>query len=328
MATRTSWEVQIGDQAAWGTAAAPTKYLAGISAVSMPNSLVTERQQLLRGVMGPGKNIVAPRYEARGITLTGQVIYEQMMYYLDGLNEDAVPAGAGPYTYQYAGPTDAAAAPRWQTLVCGNAVSVYGLTSAVLSDLSLSWTWGEIVQMTTTWMGSSVDDDTLAALTEPTDATTTEATACHAHAYIDAWGGTMGFTEIATMLSGSLNLTANREFLRYAGSCEPSGTYDKNGWDITGTLSFLLDATTGGFADAMVGAITRKLIRIEFTNGGAGVAERSLTFDIRAEITIDELYTDNDDLVTADISFRAISDEDDSDLYLEINAVNNTAAAY
>jgi hypothetical protein len=144
--------------------------------------------------MGTGKNIVAPRFEARGITITGQLIYEQVMYYLDGLAEDAVPVGgAAPYRYDYVGPTTAWVDPRYQTLVCGNGIAVYGLTSAVLESLSFSWQWGEIVQMTSTWMGSSVDDDTLAALTEPTDAVTTEATGCHAILYVyetgDGYGG-------------------------------------------------------------------------------------------------------------------------------------------
>lgn len=327
MTSRTSREVQIGDQAAWATAAAPTIYLAGVESVSMPNSLVTERQQLLRGIMGPGKNIVAPRFEARGITVVGQFIYQQAMYYLDGLAE-ATPAGAAPTVYGYVGPTTTVVAPRWQTLVCGADNAIYGLTGAVLEGYSLSWQWGEIVQQTTTWMGYAVQDDTLAALTEPTDAVTLEATGCHVSAYIDAWAGTMGNTSVGTMLSGSLDITPNREFTRYTGTCYPSGTYDKNGWDITGKLSFTQDATTAAFMDAMVGAITRKYIRIRFTNGGAGATLYRCDFDIRAEITIDELYTDNDDLVTADISFRSIQDEANSDVYLAINLSNQTAAAY
>ena len=329
MATRTDWEVQIGDQAAWGAADAPTVYLAGIESVSMPNSLVTERQQLLRGIMGTGKNIVAPRYEARGITITGQLIYEQIMYYLDGLAEDAVPVGgAAPYTYTYDGPTTTWVTPRYQTLVCGNSLAIYGLTSAVLESLSFSWQWGEIVQMTSTWMGSSVDDDTLAALTEPTDANTTEATGCHALLYIDAVADTYGDTQVVEMLSGTLDITPNREFLRYAGTCYPSGVYDKSGWDVTGALSIQLTAAMATLADLVVGAITRRKIRIQFTNAVVGAGQRELLVDIYAEVLVEELFTDNDDLVTADLSFRAVQDEAAADIYLTIAAYNATAAAY
>jgi len=328
MASRTSWEVQIGDQANWGTAAAPTIYLAGVDSVSMPNSLVTERQQLLRGVMGPGRNIVAPRFEARGITLTGQLIYEQAMYYLDGLAEDAAPTGAGPYAYVYDAPTATWTAPRYQTLVCGNSLAVYGLTSAVLEKLSLSWTWGEIVQMTSTWMGSSVDDDALAGLTEPTDANTTEATACHLTTYISAVAGAYNVTEIVEALSGTLDITPNREFLRYTGSCYPSGVYDKNGWDATGTLSIQLTAGMATLADLVVGAVTTRKIRLDFDNGGAAAAERSFLVDIYAEILVEELFTHNDDLVTADLSFRSIQDAASSDAHLNVTATNGTSTAY
>jgi hypothetical protein len=318
----------LGNQANWGTAVAGSIYLAGIDAVSFPNSLVTERQQLLRGIDGPGKNIVAPRFEARGITLTGQAIYEQMMYYLDGLAVDAVPVGVGPYVYSYPGPTTTAAVPRYQTLIAGYADGIYRLNAAVIEGLSLSWQWGEIAQMTSTWMGYAVEDGALAALTEPTDALTTEATGCHVLAYVDAWGGVLGATVLNTMLSGSIDITPNREFKRFTGACYPAGVYDKNGWDVSGTLSFMQDATSAALMDAVILAPVRRLLRIELTNGGAGVAERSLIFDVRAELTIDELYTDNDDLVTADIGFRAIQDEADSDEYLDITLTNNTATAY
>ena len=60
----------------------------------------------------------------------------------------------------------------------------------------------------------------------------------------------------------------------------------------------------------------------------AAAAERSISFDIYAEVLVEELFTDKDDLVTADLSFRAVQDEAAADVYLSIDAVNNTAAAY
>ena len=65
-------EVQVGDQGTWGTAVAPTIFLAGMKTVSMPPSIVTEIQpDIMRGMVGPGQQIVTPRHESRGVGVRG-----------------------------------------------------------------------------------------------------------------------------------------------------------------------------------------------------------------------------------------------------------------
>ena len=321
--------VQFGDESTWGTAVAPTVEFPGVRTISMPPSLVTEiSDDIARSALGPGRYIVEPRHESRGVSLDGQMIYEFEMYLLDGADE-ATPAGGGPYTYTYTFPTTTAATPRIQTMVTGADDGVWGLTSAVLETYSLSWTWGEIIERSATFLGYAVENDTLAVLTEPTDASVTEALGgCHVNVYIDATGGSYGGTAMGKAMSGTFKLDLLRDYLTYTGTCYPSGVFDSDGWRASGTLSLQQDATSAAFADAIVGATTRRKLRIDITNGGAAAAERSMEIDLFVELKIEELHTDNNGLVTTDLSYRSIQDENDSDFYGEIVLTNNTATAY
>ncbi len=319
---------QLGTAAVWGTSTAPTVELAGITALSMPPSIVTEANpDILSGVLGPARHIVKTRHESHGVTVGGQLILEQEMYFFDGADQ-ATPGGAGPYTYTYTGPTTAAATPRLQTLVGGAANGVWGLNSAVLETYGLSWRWGEIVEMTSTWLGYEVEDDALAALTEATDANTTEATACMVNTYIDAYGGAYGATAMTKTLSATMDLDLTRQYLPYVGSCNPGGVFDARGWIASGNVSLQQDATSAAFADAAVGDVLRKKIRFDITNGGATTAERSLEIDMYVELTIEELFSDADGLLTLDFSYETRRDGADSDFYFEAVLTNNTAVAY
>ena len=256
------------------------------------------------------------------------MIFEQEMYILDGADE-ATPGGGGPYTYLYTGPTTTAQpTPRWQTLLMGAADGVWSLNAATLETWGISWAWGELIERTATWLGYAVEDDALAALTEPTDAVTTEATACQVTVYIDASGGTYGSTQMTKCLSGTLDLDLTRDYLGYVGSCFPSGTFDANGWNATGLISLQQDATSAALVDAQIAAVTRNKVRISITNGGATTAERSLIIDMFVELKVEELHTDADGLVTTDFSYATVQDDADSHFYFKATLTNNTATAY
>ena len=328
MTVKSLREVQFVDQVAWGTSVAPTVFFPGVRSVSMPPSIVNEIvTDVGRGTQGPGRNTVKLRHESRGVSLTGQMVYEFLPHILDGADE-ATPAGIGPYTYLYTGPTTGVAVPHWQTLTAGAGDGVWQLNSAVMESITLTWAWGEMVEMTANFLGYAVQDDALAVIVEPDMAAATAATGCHVTVSVDAFGGAYGTTPMTKCLSGSVTLSLNRDYLPYVGSCFPAGTYDKNAWIVTGDLSLQQDATSAAFVDAIVLASTRKKINILMTNGGAAAALRSLDMDIFAEVMVNELHTDADDLVTSDISFTSVQDEDDTDFYFAATVTNNTATIY
>ncbi|MBD3354317.1 MAG: hypothetical protein GF364_22735 [Candidatus Lokiarchaeota archaeon] len=330
-------QVQIGDEASgWGNNAAPTVELSGIdpSSISIPPSIVTQIVRAARGGIVPGRDTIDVRHEVSGVSLGGHVIYEQIPYFLEMLDEVS-PTGSGPYTYPYVSPLASQVTPRPQTLVMGVGNAVFGITSACAASMSFEWSWGEPLMWNAELMGYDVVADAFAALDEAASSSLTYAIASQCTVYIDALAGTLGSTAFSKVLSGNLEINCNRQYLRRSGSLYPAGVYDSPYWDITGTLVLEEDATSAGYADAIIAGATSKLLRIKFTNGEAAADERSLTFDIAALVHVEDLMTDDNDLSTVELSFEPIEEGDwtsagsgEIDGYFEVAAVNNTSSLY
>ena len=321
-------EVQIGDQAvAWATVAAPTVMLSGIdpTGISISPSVVTEIIQRAAGSIGPGRDTVDVRHEVSGISVTGPVIYEQIAYWLDMLDE-VTPAGIGPYTYTYAAPTTEQAVPRPQTLVMGVGDAVYGIVGACASSITFEWSAGQLLTYTVDLMGHSLVVDELAALSETVTGSLTYALAGHATFAIDAWGGTMGDTASAIVHSGSITINCNRRYNRKSGSLYPTGVYDSPSWNITGNLVLEETAASAGIADAVVAGASSRLIRVDFDNGGAAAAQRALQFDIAALIRVPELMTDDDGMSTINLEFESREEADGG--YFDMISTSSTAVLY
>jgi hypothetical protein len=238
----------------------------------------------------------------------------------------ATEAGVGPFTQTYAAPEAAAITPDYMTVTYGSDSGIYAVTSAFGKSLSLEWAYGQAVTGSIDLGGYAVVTDTLAALSEAAVADLTYANGCQASVYIDAWGGTMGSTAFTKCLSGNVTIDAQRQVLGYAGSCYPSGTYDPNGWNITGSLKLESDATSAAWVDALLSASQKKLLRIEFTNGGAGAAERTITIDLQVQITVADTMADDNGLQTFDLDFMSVQ-EDDND-YFEMVITNDVASIW
>jgi len=326
MANAVERVLQLGNETVWGTVVAPTKQMAGVMpGASIPPSLVTEIIQTQRGSMGPGNKILDLYHEVNGVSIPFYVIYEELCYYMN-MMDAATEAGAGPYTQTYAAPEAAAITPDYMTLVYGSDSGIYGVTSAFGKSLSIDWAYGQAVTGSLDVGGYSVNTDTLASLSEAAVADLTYANGCQASVYIDAWGGTMGATAFTKCLSGNVTIDAQREYLGYAGSCYPAGTYDPVGWNITGSLKLESDATSGAWVDALLAASQKKLLRIKFTNGLAGADERTIQIDLQAQITVSDTMADDNGLQTFDLDFMSVQ-EDDND-YFEMVITNDVSAIW
>ena len=321
-------EVQIGDQAvAWATIAAPTVQLSGIepNGISISPSVVTEIVQRAAGSIGPGRDTVDVRHEVQGTSVSGAVIYEQIAYWLDMLDE-VTPAGIGPYTYTYDGPTADQAVPHPQTLVMGVGEAVYGIVGACASSMTFTWNAGEPLMFSVDLMGHSLVGDTLAALSETVTGSLTYALAGHATFAIDAWAGTFGDTASAIIHSGSIAINCNRRYNRKSGSLYPTGVFDSPSWNITGNLVLEEIAASGTIADAVIAGATRRLLRVDFDNGGAAAAQRALQFDIAALCRVPSLMTDDDGMSTINLEFESVEEADGG--YFQIVSTSSTVTLY
>ena len=309
--------LQLGNETTWGTGVAPSKQMAGIMpGVSIPPSLVTEILQTQRGSVGPGNKILDLYHEVNGVSVPFYMIYEELPWYMNML-ATGVEAGEGPYTQTYTAPEATAVTPDYMTLVFGADSGVYGVTSAFAKSLSLEWAYGQAVTGSVDIGGYSVNTDALEALSETAVGSLTYATGCQVSIAIDAWGGAMGTTPFTKCLSGSMTINAQREYLGYAGSCYPGGTFDPIGFLISGSLKLESDATSAGWVDDMLSAAQSKLIRITMTNSAAGAALRSAQFNIMAQITVSDTIADDNGLQIFDLDYTSVQ-EDDNDYFTAV----------
>jgi len=327
--------VQIGDETTWGTAVAPTIELSGITGVTVKKSIVSEIVQALRGGIVPGRDQLVLKHEVDGCSIEGYVIYEQIAYFLDMLDE-VTPAGSGPYTYTYAGPTTAQPTPHPQTLVIGQTNMIYGITGALAKSITFSWNAGEGVKFSLELMGHSVAADTLAALDETASTGLTYALPSHLTVSVDVLAGTIGGTDIDEAMSGSITIEPQRKYYRRAGSLYPTGTYD-DFWNVTGELVFENSATTAAYVTSVVGAATSKLIQLDFDNGGTTTAQRALVFQMASEVDISSSIVGDDDdgASVIKLSFKPIEEGDwttpatgELDGYFGMVSTSSTAVLY
>lgn len=235
-------------------------------------------------------------------------------------------AGAGPYTYTYTAPEDAAVTYRYQTVAFGAADIIVNVTSAVAKSITLDWEWGQALKWTVELMGAKVQTDTFDSVSETATASLVDCLAAHAKLYVDAWGGTMGSTEFTKMISGSLTIDTNRQYLRYCGSLTPTGVYDAPGWRISGKVVCESDATSAAWATSSLSAAQQRLIRVDFDNGGATTSNRGLTLDTCARVWVSNLFTDADGLQTVELEFESAQEADND--YFTAVVTNNTNGIY
>jgi hypothetical protein len=117
--------VQVGKQAAFGTAVPATAKLALVTDFSLSPQTKVKVFSERRGSFAPGYLAVVTSDGAEG-KIEGVQTYDDL-YLIEGLLGEAVPQGADPYTRDYAAPIGSAIAPRLQTFEYGDANGAYRL---------------------------------------------------------------------------------------------------------------------------------------------------------------------------------------------------------
>lgn len=233
------YQVQMAREVgAWGTAVTPmTVKLMDVTDVefepviesevlrSKVGSYSTSRKALLKIAYGKWK-------------MSGNLSYEDAPYFIEMLHGNVAPTGAGPYVRTYNPPGGTAITPRRHTINYGSSTDGIGqIVSAVASKLKISAKANEVVTYEVEGFGQRIiDGATFAALS---DRTTRLVSPNDFTLYLDAWGGTIGTTALATsLLSFDLEIDTKRDIKKYLGNVNPGG-FKSPDW--TGKLSMYLE---------------------------------------------------------------------------------------
>lgn len=272
------WQVQAGKQTSRDTGVAPTAKLMGVSDFTATPLRESEQAAEKRGTLHPGYNAKLLKTGGDG-ALSVNVSFEDILFGLNGLFDEATPTGEGPYTWPYAAPGSALPTPRVQSLVYGDEAGAYRLVGALAGKFNLKAETGAFTTAQIDWVGYDVEPATLAALS---DRTVNLITGDMWTVYIDAWDGTMGATEIAnTAFLFDLEIDPGRHNVRHLGSLTPTGWDDAETWK--GALK--LELELAGSAITMVsnilsGSPVGHQIRLKATDG----ADRGLQIDFTGRI--------------------------------------------
>ena len=262
------WQLGTESTAAWGASVAATAKLMAVLSGKIKPMTPVRRVVDMRASLGPGYIDVLDSISG-GATLGCVATYEDLPYWLDGLFAKATPGGTGPYVRTYTAPLTAVQVAQNYSLYHGDGTNIYKLLGALVTKAKFSGKAGETdtdVKLDLEFVGKEA---TIGALASLSDRTVYPLLMSEAAIYIDALGGTIGSTVIASYLRAfelSLDLSENRNRW-YEGSLKP-GTHVEGAWKAeSNTLKLTLDmgATSKAYVDAALAASTAKLVRLKFT---------------------------------------------------------------
>lgn len=297
-------EVQVGKQTNYTTPlAAPTAKLMGVSTLVMPSGVTGMVHHDRRGSLAPGYLATLTEIMPDGISMEQLGLYEDCCYILDNLCGEASPSGVGPYTRDYAAPLGTAPTPRILTLVYGDDTNCYALNGALVKRVTVTGATGAPQRWAIEFMGRDIASDSLAALS---DRTVNVIMGDHTQIYIDAWGGTIGTTEIAaTAYAYELVIDSKRKGDMYLGSLLTQSYHEDDGaegWDGTLKLSLEFNAASKTQYDALISQSTlyQRQIRIKSTSG-----TNVLQFDFAGSSEQSPDYgADRDGVLTFEVTLR------------------------
>ena len=269
MPTRGLAQWQVAKETTWGTAVVATAKLMGVQEKSYLQA--ANRSDIYPDVRAS----LAPAYLA-GLEQTAGagelemiVTYEDAPYIFDNAFGEATPTGAGPYVRAYGAPVATAVTPRILTFYHGNTQTgggIYKLAGGLLNSLKLKGATGKPTMLTGDLIGKSVATGAFAALS---DRTVEVVMGQPWLIYMDAWGGTMGATQVATTaLAFELDVKLNRVLQWSMDSLAPD-TWEQNPWEGSLKLTLRMNATTKTEVDAIVAqtSVYQKQVRLKATSG-------------------------------------------------------------
>lgn len=302
MSVKDLLQVQAGKETTFGTSVAATVKFMGIETISLTPGATAAVNADMRGSLGPGAIAYVTANSGSG-KLTTKVLYEDFDYWLEALFGAATPSGSNPYTRNYAAPGSAIpVSPRIQSLYYGDASGTYKLLGALPSKMTIKGESNKELRADIELIGTEVTTGTLAALS---DRAVVAAMGQHTTIYIDAWGGTIGTTAIATSAySFELGLDSGRTLKTYLGSLKPQAFQDQRYTAENNTLSLSLEfnATTKAYLDSIIaGTLSQYQVRIKSQSGTSVVQ-----FDFAGTaLTAPEIFSDKDGVCTLDMELSA-----------------------
>jgi len=296
----TQW--QAATEVTWGTPVTPTVRLMGVSksAKMVPDNKTSVYEDVRNGFQGSG--LVGLEQIGGKVDLPLMATFEDLPYYLDNAFGQASPTGTGPYVRAYQLPVGSITTPRILTLVHGNSQTgggVFTLPGGLITQLKLAVKIGGPAQLTASFIGKQVD--TSQSLQSLSDRPVTTIMGQPWVVYLDAWGGTIGSTQLtATVVAFDLTVDLTRQVVRSVDALAPD-TWEQTGHKVGLDLVLRFNATTKTQIDAYVAqtAAIQKQIRLKQTNG-----TQICQLDVAGTMTKNNnIYDDQNDVLTTTMSF-------------------------
>ena len=301
-------QYQVGTQSSFATGVSATAKLSGIEEGALEPVVESMAIEESRGSLRRSRSAELVKVEGAA-SLTGAVCFEDAPYWFDSLLGEDTPSGGGPYTYDYSVPGATAPSPRILSLYRGLLGAFeYRLVGGLVDELKFTIETGQPWKFDASFLGHSVKPAALASLS---DRAATWVMAQDTELYIDAFGGTIGTTQISGLswFKAELTLNANRVLDPTIQQLEPLG-YHEDWYEGELMLSMELNAATSkAYLDAILNAsaVFERLVRIKATSG---TNELTLDFAGFAE-EAPEPITEQDGLISLEFT---LLDEEESGL--------------
>jgi hypothetical protein len=289
----------------FGTAnATATAKLQNVSSFNLTPNHETRALDQLRGTLAPTHETSLDYYSSEAAFEVSDETFEDVNYWLDSLfSEDSSPGGLDPYTRAYTAPLTSEASPAFMTLQWGQTDEVWQMNDASVTTLTLSGSNNTGVQVGGTLVGGKVIEGALQSLSDRSGTLMHGSMAALA---IDAWGGTVGNTAVASSaFSWELTINANRQYRAYLGEKTPSAWNDRK-WSGQLRLSLELNSTTDDYIISMLAAtnaILEKQIEISYTNSTTGLLQIQFAGHT---MSAPELFQDRNGVMTYDLVFDGV----------------------
>ena len=211
---------QIGKQSALATKVTGVTKLIGVTDGTITPVVESSLVEEQRGTLTPGYVATQDKKGGTG-KLSVEVYAEQAAHWFDCLFGLATPGATPDYLRTYSAP---GAKPTLLpiSLMRGSSEGAYGLTGAVLNELTLKGEKNKRLSAELGFIGHSVEEHTLGSLSDP--ATATPFHSNQMTMFLDTWAGTMGATALGVnVASFELGLNLNKVLQYGLGAITPAG---------------------------------------------------------------------------------------------------------
>lgn len=294
----TARKVQLGQETTWGTAVAATALLGGVTDASVKVMDETENIEEL-GRYGPSSMVIEGAQWAEA-SIEGIATYQDLIYYLHGILGTVSPSGAGPYVYTYTAPTASAAAAQKYTMEFGIGSSAYKIAGALFTKLTIKCQAKKYWTVSAELFGKTIATVTFASLN---DRTQEGIRAADTVLKIDAVGGTIGTTSVATtLIDFELVIETGRHSKFFIGSAAP-GDYGESRMNATLKTTMEFNSSAKAYFDALIApALVQRQIELTATSG-TNIAK--LQFAGNLDGSPVELFGDRDGNAVVEYNWKA-----------------------